>query len=320
MRNRDELLARLAKDDTEMVAARHRAAMMWRDHPARQALRARFDAVLESDMTAATSAIASLLADGDPVSALMVDLVATLAREPFFEPPCPTIGDDVHRGIAILDHPAALLSLSVASADTIAARKAAGGGAGSIGISGAVSVIRFHRAGGAMLRFWDADGASCRPSRQLHSCRDGDVLVIDGRSRGYVIEACRSDIVMLRATLRSGQSALRREYDAESRMLVGVASNDEGASRSQMLLTLLRIEGRRDAAHCFVDALEAEPHFLRWHAMREYLALDPVAALPHLLRLAASDPHDEVRLAARATLGAIEARQRDRRPTTRCHV
>lgn len=30
--------------------------------------------------------------------------------------------------------------------------------------------------------------------------------MIDGRSRGYVIESCTSDIVMLRATLRSAQA------------------------------------------------------------------------------------------------------------------
>lgn len=53
----------------------------------------------------------------------------------------------------ILDHPVALLTLRVASVDAITARKSAGGGAESVVLSDAMSVMRMHRAGGAVLRF-----------------------------------------------------------------------------------------------------------------------------------------------------------------------
>ncbi|RJF85906.1 hypothetical protein [Sphingomonas cavernae] len=320
MRNRSELLARLAKDRVALTAARHRAAMMWRDHPAREALRHLLDECAVADVEVMAGTIVTHLAKGDPVAGLMADLGAMLEQEPFFDPPCATIDDEVHRGIVILDHPVAIVTLSVASADRIAARKALGHGAGSVGTSGAVSVIRFHRAGGARLRFWHCEGATCSASGAPQACRDDDVLIVDGRSRGFVIESCESDIVMLRVTLKRGQAAMRREYDAASGALVGVASNDEAASRSQMLLTLLRIAGRQDAADCFHDAIASETHFLRWHAMREYLALAPAAALPLLRRMATHDPHDEVRLAAHATLETFAARNSDNQPKSRCRA
>lgn len=318
MRDREALFARLAADREDRVAARHRAVMLWRDHRARRALRARLDEIGAGGDEEAPSAIATLFATGDMVAPLIADLVAAMAREPFFDPPSAVIRDEVQHGIVLIDHPLALLSLSVSSADAIMARKAKQRGVGSIGMSGSVSVIRFHRAGGAVLRFWSADGPTCRAERARHRCRDGDVIVIDGCSRGYAIESCTSDIVMLRATLKPGRGVLRHEYDARSERLIGLASNDEAASRSQMLLTLLRLCGRRDAAERFRDAIEAEPHFLRWHAMREYLALDGAAALPWLARMAESDPHDEVRDAARATLGAIMARNQQVVPV--CHA
>jgi hypothetical protein len=47
------------------------------------------------------------------------------------------------------------------------------------------------------------------------------------------------------------------------------------------------------------------PHFYaRWQAMRELLALDAEAALPHLSGMAGADPHPEVRAAAAVTLSA----------------
>lgn len=305
MRGRKALLSRLAREADARAERRGAAARLWCEHAVRRDWRAHLDALRDADVDAVVTALFALLSDTGPLNALVADLLAGVAADHFFDPPSPVIDDGIHHGLVLLDHPVAVLSLCVVSADAIAARKATGGGEGSIGVSGAVSIVRLHRAGRAVLDFWETREAACAPMPHPHFCRDGEVLVIDGRRRGYVIRSCRSDMVMLRATVRTGRLALRQEYDAVSGRRIGVASNDEAASRAQMLLTLLRLQGRRDAAHCFVDAIETGPHFLRWHAMRELLALDPATALPHLQRLAADDPHDEVRAAARATMAAI---------------
>lgn len=59
----------------------------------------------------------------------------------------------------------------------------------------------------------------------------------------------------------------------------------------------------RDDAVPVLREFLSSPHFYtRWHIMRELLALDAEAVLPDLRRLAAADPHPEVRAAAAQTL------------------
>jgi HEAT repeat protein len=69
-----------------------------------------------------------------------------------------------------------------------------------------------------------------------------------------------------------------------------------------MMVSLLRALGRDDVFPLFEEAL-ASPHFYtRWHVMREMLAMDAEAALPSLRRMAAEDPHPDIRAAAQQTL------------------
>jgi HEAT repeat protein len=75
-----------------------------------------------------------------------------------------------------------------------------------------------------------------------------------------------------------------------------------------MGLAVLRAFGRTDAAPLFAAALADEDFAMRWQVMRELLALDTAAALPHLTAMAAQDPHPEVRAAATATLALLRAR------------
>src|SRR3546814_7484472 len=72
-----------------------------------------------------------------------------------------------------------------------------------------------------------------------------------------------------------------------------------------MALTLLRHLGRTDAAPLFAAETKAGDFAARWNAMREFVALDPAAAAPHLAVMAAGDPHPEVRRAAQATLALL---------------
>jgi HEAT repeat protein len=69
-----------------------------------------------------------------------------------------------------------------------------------------------------------------------------------------------------------------------------------------MMVSLLRTMERDDALPLIEEAL-ASPHFYtRWHIMRELIAMDAERALPLLRRMAADDPHPEVRATARQTL------------------
>ena len=86
VRNRREVVAQLVEDRHERAAGRHRAAVMWRDHPVRQALRAQLDLLAGETVDKIAPRVANLLADKDNIAPLIADLVARLGREPFFDP------------------------------------------------------------------------------------------------------------------------------------------------------------------------------------------------------------------------------------------
>jgi HEAT repeat protein len=78
-----------------------------------------------------------------------------------------------------------------------------------------------------------------------------------------------------------------------------------------MMVSLLRALERDEAFPVFEAALE-NPHFhTRWHVMREMLAMDADAALPSLQKMAAEDPHPDVRAAARQALSLFFAEEEE---------
>jgi HEAT repeat protein len=143
--------------------------------------------------------------------------------------------------------------------------------------------------------------------RQL---RDGELLVVDGRHQSYVIEHAAGDLVAVQASVKRDRAPLSVEYDAVTHAFVGCSATDDGASRIQMITTLLRKMRCEEAFPVIAQFLDDPHFFVRWHVMRELLGLNAAAALPHLCRLANGDPHPEVRRAA----GAVLARVRVQNP------
>ena len=125
--------------------------------------------------------------------------------------------------------------------------------------------------------------------------------MIDGRYQSFVIEHADR-----RHALFPGDGARRRRrrsppnMTARAMRFIGASSTDEASSRVQMMVSLLRAMEREDALPLIVEALASPQFYTRWHVMREMLAMDAEAALPSLRRMAAGDPHPEVRAAAAA--------------------
>ena len=109
-------------------------------------------------------------------------------------------------------------------------------------------------------------------------------------------------MLYFQAMVRSAAAPLAAEYDSATLDFIGASSTDEASSRLEMMVSLLRAMGREDAFPRFEEALDAPQFYTRWHIMREMLAMDAEAALPSLRRMAASDPHPDVRAAASQTL------------------
>lgn len=258
-------------------------------------------------------AISTLLSDHGWVGELIAPLITALADDPWFEPPFRVARDGLRIGTVLFENPEVSIAATVLSADALATVPPPR----SVVVPGRVTVTRYVRSGGARMRLWQAEemradfsAATARPCAALPDrlLADGEVVRIDGRTQGHILADATSDVVTLSATLRAETIPYAREYAIDTGALVRVATNDDRAARTQMLLAYLRLAGRRGSEACFAAATRDPAFFLRWAAMREWLASDAGAALPRLREMAVDDPNEEVRTAAGTTLAMIERR------------
>ncbi|KQM61811.1 MULTISPECIES: hypothetical protein [unclassified Sphingomonas] len=295
-----------------IAAARTRslaAARDWSDDAAVRAVTARFADV--TTLAEGEAAARALVEDAGWVGALLAPWIARLRDDPLSEPPFRSQRDTLRTGMVLAETPVA--SLTMAAIDPLA--PAARTMPDTIVVGGRVSWTRYLRGGDARLWRWRADriddhwhggiAASARPLA-VQPLTDGAVVRLDGRSDAMLLVDPSAPIVSITITLRPGAAPFMREYDRVGGALVRVATLDDGAARSTMLLTLLRELGQADAE--VFDALSRDPaFFVRWDAMHEWLASDARAALPRL-RTMTDDPHPDVRAAAQAMLPLVEAR------------
>ena len=265
---------------------------------------------------AVAAAARALLADDAWLDRAIAGLAEAMRADPYFEPPFRAMSGDLHAGLILFEDAHLSIAAGVTRISELAARKDGKRGATSVGFSGRVSVLKFVKAGEARISFWEAPpitadfsaataGQCARTGeRQL---TDGDILTIDGRHQTYVIEQARANLLVLQAEISLDAAPLGVEYDSRSLAYVGCSAVRDGASRIQMISTLLRKLGAAEAAPVLAGFLDHPDFFVRWHVMRELLGLDAEAALPHLKRMAARDPHEDVRRAARATLDRLQA-------------
>ena len=281
--------------------------------PFMERLRREVDAVPRGDAASALNCARRAMPDENGLTEVFSCLAEAAAGDPYFRPALRSVASEVHTGILLFDTAELTLFVSVISAEGLAAKRRSRVGARSIVFPGHQSLYRFVRSGGATLCFGGAPqieagfkaagSGRCRFLEQRHIA-DGELFEMDGRSESFVVEHAAGDIVYLQAITSAGRAPLTVEYDADSHDFVGASSTDEISSRTQMMLSLLRTMERADAVPVMIGMLDNPNFYARWQAMRELLALDAEAALPHLSAMAERDPHPEVRVAAAATLSA----------------
>ncbi|MBB4100038.1 hypothetical protein [Sphingomonas kyeonggiensis] len=285
----------------------------WRSGEAYRGLAARFADCPADDAAEALARATQLLEKADWAAALLQPLVEALAGDPLFEPPFRASRDGLRIGAVLFECPAMALSACVTSA--VAMRRLPAPRA--LTFSGRMVVTRYARAGGARLRRWrtepagpDFSAATAPPCCEIEALllADGDVIATDGGHEAQLLSEARSDIVTLVATIPAGTAPLMREHAVADGRLLRIASGDDRASRTEMLLAFLRLAGRADAGPRFAEATGDPAFHLRWAAMREWLGLDARAALPRLEAMAASDPHRDIREAAARTLAVVRPR------------
>jgi hypothetical protein len=280
----------------------------------------RFDDIMASLPASATAervaaTIRDLFADHGWVDLLVSGLAEKMLADPFFDPPFANLHGEVHTGLLVFEDEKVSIAAGVTSALQLAAKKDRPRGATSVGFTGQLNVLKFVRAGGATLSFWSAppiDGgftaARAGTCRRTHTRRmeDGEIILLDGRRESYVIEGLNSSLVLLQASIAVDQSPLSVEYDSTTGAYLGCSATGDTSSRIQMISTLLRKLDHQAAFPAIAGFLDHPDFFVRWHVMKELLGLDAAAALPHLKRMAATDPHPDPRRAARAVLDRID--------------
>jgi hypothetical protein len=287
------------------------AGLRLRNLPSVAALEKHADAPDCRDAERMLAAARTFLQSEEAIEDCLGLLIGAALEDPFFRPPMRSALSEIQAGLLLVDRPMLSVYLSIASASGIAEKRLARTGRASIAFTGRRSIYRFLRAGDSTVSLWEAPdighGFSAETSGRCRllerrALSDGDLLELDGRRHGFVIDHARSDMVYLQATTPLGSAPLTVEYDSATLRFAGASSSDELSSRTQLMLSLLRTLDRRDAAPLFRAMLDGPNFFDRWHAMRELLALDAELALPRLRAMAQGDPHPEVRAAARSTL------------------
>lgn len=283
----------------------------WSSHPLIGRLEAELRQLTDPAPEQVLDAARRFMAQEDDIAAMLRAMIARSSKDPFFRPPFSALSSAIHNGILLFSDPLLSIALGVIGVDMLAASKAGPSGATSIGFTGQASLYRYVKAGGATISLWEAPRiADHFVAGKAGECRlvghrrleDGDELAIDGRYQSFAIEHATGDTVYFQALTRSGAGPVATEYDSSSMTFIGANSTDEASSRIEIMVSLLRMMEREDALALILKSLESPYFYTRWHIMRELLAMDADAALPPLRRMAAEDPHPEVRAAAAQTL------------------
>ncbi|QLC26539.1 hypothetical protein HFP57_16860 [Parasphingopyxis algicola] len=319
MEPRDDLGDWLADGERQEQGRRRTAAARERLE-ALPAIRTFLSAVAgccDGDAVRIGSAIEALFADTHWVNTLVRDWIGEARRDWFFTPPVRQATGPFHRSALLLERPQATVALCAIDPDALRARKRDAGGTGSVFFPGNRAYLKFIETGGLTMSFWAApeldertiDPADGRCRRT--DCRrvdPGELVAVDMARQSYVFERADRPVLFLHGDVRVGGAALAGEFDAVSGALKGLSSGSQTWSRTQMMLSFLRLAGCREPGPSFDRIVADAPFFVRWHAMREWLALDSAAAWPRLSEMARHDPHPEVQAAARQVVTQLGAR------------
>lgn len=305
----NEALQRRARAQADAFAA------AWNKGPINNLFADAMAGLGQRDAEGVAAAVERIFQDDRAIDALIGELAAALEQDPFFDPPFRRIHSEIHSGLIIFEDDVVSIAAGVMDVVRLADKKQRTNGRGSIAFSGQVEILKFVKAGGVRLSFWEAPriaadftastAGKCRPAGE-RAIQDGEVIVVDGRAESFIIGHASANIVVLQATVKLDQAPLSVEYDSITHEYVGCSAADDSASRIQMITTLLRKLDFAAAFPAMAEFLDHPSFFVRWHVMRELLGLDAEAALPHLRRMAAGDPHPETLRAAGQVLERLE--------------
>jgi HEAT repeat protein len=84
--------------------------------------------------------------------------------------------------------------------------------------------------------------------------------------------------------------------------LIGLSAANDVSSRIQLMTSVLRLFGNRDAFECCVPFTKHADYYVRWYVMRELISINSERAWPIVKDMAKNDPNLDVRRTAARTL------------------
>lgn len=291
-----------------MLAAR------WADGTPLPALADRLDRLQDPDANMVAALIRPILADAEWLAPCVHRLLRAVYDDPFLDVPLAPISSGVQSGLLLYRGPHAAIFAGVGARDALAAKRMRPR-RGTIVVPGHHGLMRVLSASDALLSLWRGgwteNGLSprCEAAGSIRLAAR-ELVEIDGRTTGFVVEHLRGDLVTLQATIFAGAAPTSCEYDAASLALVGSGAALEDASRTQMLATLLGEIDLPDPIAFDAASRRGEP-FVRWHVMRAWVTSDARGARARLAEMAAADADADLRGGlARETLELVDARCR----------
>ena len=115
----------------------------------------------------------------------------------------------------------------------------------------------------------------------------GSAFTIEGEREALALDAIDGLLMTLRLYRRPKGNAPARQYDVASGALVHQAAGEQGDSRAELMMALLRAMERSDAAPALAELARSGAPPARWQALRECLALDSGAGFVALVEVAA---------------------------------
>lgn len=285
----------------------------WASSPSIAGLDGALDAA-DGDPDRVTAIGASLLQMPDLAQSLFTDALRAIDRDPFFTPPFSGASAAMGESVRLFEHRDLTMSLVLVHADSIGAKATRENSeARSVTFTGTLTLRRVLRSGGGVIQRYSATPADDCLSLATHpAASKGDaealsedqLLIVDGRSESVAFVYAHSAILYLECEILAGCAPYCVKYDSRDLRPVAAATTDQCASRCQLMMSALTALGGTTDPSTYRRLMASKSFEVRWHSVRELMAVDPDRAWDCLAVLAANDRHPEIRSAARQMLTA----------------
>lgn len=179
---------------------------------------------------------------------------------------------------------------------------------------GRQTITYFITAGGLTVSSWEHQVAqdnfinqSCKQVG-LDGVKDGD-LRFNPCNRTMMYEQAQTNVVAVTLEYKANKRPFSLMFSAQDHTLKFQNPSDELDSRVQLSMLLLKKMDSHAALPVMKKFLSHSKHFVRWYAMQQILGIDAMQVLDELHEMAKSDPHSEVKLAAKQTIAMIAQKE-----------